>query len=70
MHDTLSSAEVHHGENQNKGNLNQCHIPLITQLTFDNYFSNIFSLIQILQLLQTMLAIYGFHSENIFGEKL
>ena len=33
--DILSSAELHQGENQNKHNPNQCHHPLITQLSFN-----------------------------------
>ena len=31
----LSSAELHQGENQNKHNPNQCHHPLITQLSIN-----------------------------------
>ena len=33
----LNSAELHHGKNQNKHNLNQCHHPLITQLMLDQH---------------------------------
>ena len=32
LKDTLSSAELHYGKNQNKPNPNRCHRPLITQL--------------------------------------
>ena len=32
---SISSAELHHGENQNKGNPNRCHHPLITQLSWE-----------------------------------